>query len=87
MGYMTDKATRRMVAYKVCNDVRTKYKTSTDIVNELAECDMVSSRSELEALRSVIDRRIREYNRTPSIMMPELIDNIKNDIAYLWGKF
>lgn len=87
MGYMTDKATRRMVAYKVCNDVRTKYKTSTDIVNELAECDMVSSRSELEALRSVIDRRIREYNRTPSIMMPELIDNIKDDIAYLWGKF
>lgn len=87
MGYMIDKATRRMVAYKVCNDVRTKYKTSTDIVDELAECGMVSSRSELEALRSIIDRRIREYNRTPSIMMPELIDNIKDDITYLWGKF
>lgn len=87
MGYMTDKATRRMVAYKVCNDVRTKYKTSTDIVDELTECGMVSSRSELEALRSIIDRRIREYNRTSSLTMPELIDNIKDDIAYLWGKF
>lgn len=87
MGYMTDKATRRMVAYKVCNDVRTKYKTSTDIVDELTECGMVSSRSELEALRSIIDRRIREYNRTSFLTMPELIDNIKDDIAYLWGKF
>lgn len=87
MGYMTDKTTRRMVAYKVCNDIRSKNKTCMTIVNELAKCDMVSSKSELEALNSILNRRVHEYNSSPVMTMPQLIDSIKGDIEYLWGKF
>lgn len=87
MGYMTDKTTRRMVAYKVCNDIRSKRKTCNTIINELAECGMICSRSELEALRSILNRRVHEYNSQPDVTMPELIDNIKSDIVYFWGKF
>lgn len=87
MGYMTDKTTRRMVAYKVCNDIRSKRKTCNTIINELAECGMICSRSELEALRSILNRRVHEYNSQPDVTMPELINNIKNDIVYFWGKF
>ena len=87
MGYMANKATRRMVAYKVCNDIRSKRKTCNTIINEIAECGMMCSRSELEALRSILNRRVHEYNSTPSLTMPELIDNIKDDIVYFWGKF
>lgn len=84
---MTDKTTRRMVAYKVCNDIRSKRKTCNTIINELAECGMICSRSELEALRSILNRRVHEYNSQPDVTMPELIDNIKSDIVYFWGKF
>lgn len=87
MGYMTDKVTRRMVAYKVCNDIRSKRKTCNTIINELVECGMIYNRSELEALRSILNRRVHEYNSQPDVTMPELIDNIKYDISYLWGKF
>lgn len=87
MGYMTDKTTRRMVAYKVCNDIRSKRKTCNTIINELAECGMICNRSELEALRSILNRRVHEYNSQPDVTMPELIDNIKSDIVYFWGKF
>lgn len=87
MGYMADRTTRRMVAYKVCNDIRSKNKTCKTIVNELDKCDMVSSKSELEALNSILNRRVHEYNTKPAMTMPDLIDSIKDDIAYLWGEF
>ena len=54
---MSDKTTRRMVAYKVCNDVRS-YKNSIEITDSLYESGMVLDLSEIEALKSIIDRKI-----------------------------
>lgn len=84
---MRDKTTRRMVAYKVCNDVRS-WKNSIEITDSLYESGMVSDLSEIEALKSIINRRIHEHNNHPlTISMSDLIDNIKDDIGYFWGRF
>ena len=84
---MSDKTTRRMVAYKVCNDVRS-YKNSIEITDSLYESGMVLDLSEIEALKSIIDRRIHEHNvHHLTVSMSDLISNIKRDIAYFWGRF
>ena len=83
---MSDKTTRRMVASKICND-SCNHHGSNQIVNDLYDSGMLYDTRELETVRSILDRRITEYNRSHDMSLGQLISNIKRDIAYFWGKF
>ena len=83
---MSDKTTRRMVAYKICND-SCNHHGSNHIVNDLYASGMLYDTRAPETVRSILDGRITEYNGSHDMWLGQLISNIKRDIAYFWGKF